>query len=151
MIETECSNCGSSSFLHQDSGRERLSREEAISKREGKKYDERPKAKTSESWSSDSKSLSSSHINDPNSLSQNSHSVLTAAENELNAEIAEIVTQIEILDRRLQELLSQRSPEIRKMNEERERKVTARAIKASGVTSAAASGISDVIGELFSS
>lgn len=151
MISAECSHCGSKSFLHQDMGRARLSREEAIRKREGKNYDEKPKARVSESWNSDSQSPSNTHEVGSKTLIPSSTSVFTSEENDLNAQIAEIVTQIEILDQRLQELLNKRSPELRKLIEDRDRKMTAKVVKAASITSATASGISDAIGELFSS
>jgi chorismate mutase len=73
----------------------------------------------------------------------------TPEEQKLNAEIAEIVTQIEILDRKLQQLLSMRSPEIRKLNEERDKAVTTKAVRSAAITSAAATGLSDVLGDIF--
>ena len=153
---TDCANCESSSFIYQDPGKPKILRDDAIKRREGKQYDLRPRTVISEAW--DTKSSSSDSNKDGNSVftrrvtetvTARQAPTLTPEEHAINAEIAEIVTQIEILDRKLQELLNRKSPQIRKLNEERDRAITSKAAKTAAATSAAAAGISEALGELF--
>ena len=155
---TECANCDSTSFTHQDPNKPKILREEAVKRREGRHYDLKPKAVTSQAW--DTNSGSADSTTEESSVltrriaeaeSARREPSLMSEEHALNAEIAEIVIQIEILDRRLQELLNRKSPQIRKLNEDRDRVISTKAAKTAVATSAAASGISEVLGEFFSS
>ena len=156
MSATQCVNCDSSSFLHQDPRKPKVSREDAMRRRGGNQYDPRPRATVSESWDRTHGSIDQTREGD-SSISRSSQgktnlgqqTSLTLEEQKLNAEIAEIVVKIEILDRRLQQLLVQRSPEIRKLNEERDKAVTTKAVRSAAITSAAATGLSDVLGDIF--
>lgn len=154
ISSTECTNCDSSSFVYQDPRKPKLLREDAIKRREGRQYDERPRSSTSTAWDSkttpanpESASVLSRRITETGQAKQ--EPALSPEDHALNAEIAELVVQIELLDRRLQSLLGRKSPEIRNLNEVRDRTVTANAVKAAAATSVAASGISDALGELF--
>lgn len=156
MSVSECSNCDSSSFLHQDPRKPKLLREDAIKKRGNQQYDPRPRtviSDISEATLSFRNQLQDGNPNSPGSYghagSYITKTSFTPEEQKLNAEIAEIVTQIEILDRKLQQLLSKRSPEIRKLNEERDKAVTTKAVRSAAITSAAATGLSDVLGDIF--
>ena len=154
VSSSECANCDSSSFVYQDPRKPKLLRDDAIKRREGKQYDERPRSSTSTAWdsstttsNSESSSVLSRRILETGQAKQ--EPALSAEDHALNAEIAEIVVQIELLDRKLQSLLSRKSSDIRKLNEVRDRAVTANAVKAAAATSVAASSISDALGELF--
>ena len=156
MSVSECSNCDSSSFLHQDPRKPKLLREDAIKKRGNQQYDPRPRtviSDISEATLSSRNQLQNGNPNSPGSCGHSGSYItktsFTPEEQKLNAEIAEIVTQIEILDRKLQQLLSKRSPEIRKLNEERDKAVTTKAVRSAAITSAAATGLSDVLGDIF--
>lgn len=156
MSVSECSNCDSSSFLHQDPRKPKLLREDAIKKRGNQQYDPRPRTVISDISEATISSRNQLQDGNPNSPGSYGHAgsyitktSFTPEEQKLNAEIAEIVTQIEILDRKLQQLLSKRSPEVRKLNEERDKAVTTKAVRSAAITSAAATGLSDVLGDIF--
>ena len=147
MNSTSCNYCESGSFLHSNPSKEPIDPWEARERRKNRDYekvapvlhkiDRTLPSGAEEQFSQDKKGMQKPFI--------------SREEQELDKEIADLVVQIELSNRKLQELLARKSSEIKKLNEFNTPAKQAKTVTTNVTEVGLSSGFIDAVSDFFES
>ena len=147
MNSTSCSYCESGSFLHSNPSKEQIDPWEARERRKNRDY-----AKAAPVLHEiDRTAQSRAEEQIPHEKKEKQKPFISREEQELDKEIADLVVQIELSNRKLQELLARKSSEIKKSDEERLPKVQTQTVTTKVTEVGVSSGFLDAVTDFFDS
>ena len=147
MVATACNYCESESFLHSNPSKEPIDPWEARERRKNRDYAKL--APVLHNIDRKEQSRAEEHIQQEKKGQQKPF--ISREEQELDKEIADLVVQIELSNRKLQELLAKKSPEVKKSDEDRLPKVQTQTITTKVTEVGVSSGFLDVVTDFFDS
>ena len=147
MNSTSCNYCESGSFLHSNPSKEPIDPWEARERRKNRDYEK--VAPVLHKIDRTAQSRAEEQI--PQEKKEKQKPFISREEQELDKEIADLVVQIELSNRKLQELLAKKSPEVKKSDEERLPKVQTQTVTTKVTEVGVSSGFLDAVTDFFDS
>ena len=145
MGTTACNYCDSESFLHSDPSKEPIDPWEARERRKNRDYAK--VAPVLHNIDRTEQSRTEEHI--PQDKKGKQKPFISREEQELDKEIADLVVQIELSNRKLQELLARKSSDIKKMNESNTPGMQAQTVTTKVTEVGVSSGFLDAVADFF--
>lgn len=147
MNSTSCNYCESGSFLHSNPSKEQIDPWEARERRKNRDY-----AKVAPVLHEiDRTAQSRAEEQIPQEKKEKQKPFISREEQELDKEIADLVVQIELSNRKLQELLARKSSEIKKLNEFNTPAKQAKTVTTNVTEVGLSSGFIDAVSDFFES
>ena len=145
MVTTACNYCESESFLHLNPSKEPIDPWEARERRKNRDYAK--VAPVLHNIDRTEQSRTEEHI--PQDKKGKQKPIISREEQELDKEIADLVVQIELSNRKLQELLARKSSDIKKLNESNTPGMQAQTLTTKVTEVGVSSGFLDAVADFF--